>query len=84
MRRRRRSFAGGHTLNAGFTARLPERVGFASNVYYGSGFVNGLAGAGQGPYNGSYLPAHTTFDVSANRALGDRCVSEVRQGSVRR
>ena len=61
-----------HTLNAGFTARLPERVGFASNVYYGSGFVNGLAGAGQGPYNGSYLPAHTTFDVSANRALGDR------------
>ena len=61
-----------HTLNAGFTARLPERVWFSSNSYYGSGFVNGLAGAGEGPYNSPYLPAHTTFDLSAGRALGER------------
>jgi hypothetical protein len=61
-----------HTLNAGFTARLPERVWFSSNAYYGSGFVNGLAGAGEGPYNSQYLPAHTTFDLSAGRALGER------------
>jgi hypothetical protein len=60
------------TLNAGFTANLPAHVWFATNAYYGSGFVNGLAGSGQGPYQGDYLPAHTTFDVSAGRPLGER------------
>jgi hypothetical protein len=60
-----------HTLNTGFTAKLPARVWFSSNVYYGSGFTNGLAGANVGPYNGAYLPVHTTFDVSAGRALGE-------------
>jgi outer membrane receptor protein involved in Fe transport len=59
------------TLNTGFTANLPLRLWFASNVYYGSGFTNGLAGANQGPYNGAYLPAHTTFDISAGRAIGE-------------
>jgi len=61
-----------HTLNAGFTAHLPMRTWFATNVYYGSGFTNGLAGAGVGPYNGAYLPVHTTFDLSAGHALGER------------
>jgi TonB dependent receptor/Carboxypeptidase regulatory-like domain/TonB-dependent Receptor Plug Domain len=61
-----------NTLNTGFTAKLPARTWFSTNVYYGSGFVNGLAGADQGPYNGTYLPAHTTFDVSAGHALGER------------
>lgn len=61
-----------HTLNTGFTANLPAHVWFASNVYYGSGFTNGLAGANQGPYNGPYLPVHTTFDVSAGHAFGER------------
>lgn len=60
-----------HTLNTGFTAALPLRTWFASNVYYGSGFVNGLAGSGVGPYQGDYLPAHTTFDVSAGRTFGE-------------
>jgi hypothetical protein len=59
------------TLNAGFTASLPLHIWFASNVYYGSGFSNGLAGANQGPYNGPYLPVHATFDLSAGRALGE-------------
>jgi len=59
------------TLNTGFTANLPRHIWFASNVYYGSGFTNGLAGADTGPYNGPYLPVHTTFDVSAGRALGE-------------
>jgi hypothetical protein len=54
-----------HTLNTGFNASLPLHSWFSTNVYYGSGFVNGLAGADQGPYNGPYLPVHTTFDVSA-------------------
>jgi hypothetical protein len=60
------------TLNTGFTANLPLRTWFSTNVYYGSGFSNGLAGANQGPYNGPYLPVHTTFDASAGHALGER------------
>jgi hypothetical protein len=60
------------TLNTGFTASLPRRTWFATNVYYGSGFSNGLSGANQGPYNGNYLPVHTTFDISAGHALGER------------
>ncbi len=61
-----------NTLNTGFTANLPAHTWFATNVYYGSGFTNGLAGSGQGPYQGDYLPVHTTFDVSAGHALGER------------
>jgi len=60
------------TLNTGFTANLPRHFWFASNVYYGSGFSNGLAGQNEGPYNGPYLPVHTTFDSSAGHALGER------------
>ena len=65
------------TLNTGFTANLPLKTWFATNVYYGSGFTNGLACtdpsacANNGPYYGPYLPAHTTFDVSAGHALGE-------------
>jgi hypothetical protein len=61
-----------HTLNTGFTAKLPMRSWFASNVYYGSGFANGLEGADVGPYNGPYLPAHTTFDSSFGHSFGER------------
>jgi hypothetical protein len=60
------------TLNSGFTARLPWQAWFATNVYYGSGFSNGLAGANEGPYNGPYLPVHTTFDSSVGKKLGER------------
>jgi hypothetical protein len=61
-----------NTLNTGFTTNLPRHSWFASNVYYGSGFTNGLAGANTGPYNGSYLPVHTTFDVSAGHSFGEK------------
>ncbi len=61
-----------NTLNTGFTAHLPTHTWFATNVYYGSGFTNGLAGSGEGPYNGANLPVHTTFDVSAGHAIGER------------
>jgi len=60
-----------NTLNTGFTANLPAHTWFATNVYYGSGFTNGLAGANEGPYNGPYLPAHTTFDASIGHSLGE-------------
>jgi outer membrane receptor protein involved in Fe transport len=61
-----------NTLNTGFVARLPRDTWFATNVYYGSGFTNGLAGSGQGPYQGDYLPAHTTFDISAGHKISER------------
>jgi hypothetical protein len=67
-----------NTLNTGFTASLPFHSWFASNVYYGSGFSNGLACSvpvscpNNGPYDGPYLPVHTTFDISAGHALGER------------
>jgi hypothetical protein len=61
-----------NTLNTGFAANLPAHTWFATNVYYGSGFSNGLAGSGQGPYQGRYLPVHTTFDSSIGHAVGER------------
>lgn len=61
-----------NTLNTGFNANLPLHTWFAANVYYGSGFHNGLAGSGAGPYQGDYLPAHTTVDFSAGHAIGER------------
>ena len=66
------------TLNTGFTAKLPADTWFATNVYYGSGFTNGLACSdpaacpNNGPYYGPYLPAHTTFDSSVGHAFGER------------
>ncbi len=64
-----------HTLNTGFTANLPLRSWFSSNVYYGSGFTNGLGGdpTNGSPYQGAYLPAHTTLDLAAGTTLGERC-----------
>lgn len=60
-----------NTLNTGFTVNLPMKAWFATNVYYGSGFTNGLAHSGEGPYQGETLPVHTTFDVSAGHAFGE-------------
>jgi hypothetical protein len=67
-----------NTLNTGFTANLPAHTWFATNVYYGSGFTNGLACSDptscpndNSPYLGPYLPAHTTFDVSVGHSLGE-------------
>ena len=60
------------TLNTGFTASLPLHSWFSTNVYYGSGFSNGVAGQNEGPYNGPYLPVHTTFDASAGHNIGER------------
>jgi len=65
------------TLSTGFTATLPARSWFSSNVSYGSGFSNGTAGQRDAnnqllsTYQGDYLPVHTTFDVSAGTAIGE-------------
>jgi outer membrane cobalamin receptor len=59
-----------NTLNVGFNAALPWRIYGSTNVYYGSGFTNGDPDPTT-PYPGNYLPAHTTFDLSAGRPIGD-------------
>ncbi len=59
------------TLNTGFTANLPAQSWISTNVYYGSGFSNGMQNAPQSPYQGPYLPVHTTFDVSGGRKIGE-------------
>jgi hypothetical protein len=68
-----------NTLNTGFTASLPRQTWFSTNVYYGSGFANGLAcapvsacPADNGPYAGPYLPVHTTLDASIGHSFGER------------
>ena len=63
------------TLNTGFTAKLPVQSWFSTNMYYGSGFSNGSAGATDAngnllsPYQGNYLPVHTTFDISGGHKM---------------
>jgi TonB-dependent receptor-like protein/carboxypeptidase family protein len=58
-----------NTLNVGFNAALPWHSFASTNVYYGSGFSNGFPGA---PFPGSYLPQHTTFDVSVGKSFGEK------------
>jgi hypothetical protein len=56
-----------NTLNAGFDLRLPWRSFASTNVYYGSGFSNGIA-----PPGPDHLAGHTTFDVSLGKDFGER------------
>ncbi len=58
-----------NTLNIGFNATLPWRAFASTNVYYGSGFTNGMPNA---QYPGDYLPQHTTFDLSLGKDFGER------------
>jgi Carboxypeptidase regulatory-like domain/TonB dependent receptor/TonB-dependent Receptor Plug Domain len=61
-----------NTLNYGFNTSLPWRAYAATNVYYGSGFTNGLFGTPNAQYPGPYLPSHTTFDVSLGKNFGEK------------
>jgi hypothetical protein len=58
-----------NTLNVGFNAALPWRSYASTNVYYGSGFTNGIPDA---QYPGDYLPPHTTFDISLGKSFGEK------------
>jgi hypothetical protein len=58
-----------NTLNVGFGANLPWRMYASSNVSYGSGFPNGSPTP---RFPGSYLPPHTTFDLSLGKSFGER------------
>ncbi|MGD0792125.1 MAG: TonB-dependent receptor [Terriglobales bacterium] len=63
-----------NTLNVGGDVSLPWRSYTSTNVYYGSGFTNGLPG---NPYPGNYLPQHTTFDVSLGKDFGERLTASL-------
>ena len=58
-----------NTLNVGATATLPWQSFASGNVYYGSGFVNGLYGTPDSQYPGAYLPSHHTVDLSLGKSL---------------
>jgi outer membrane receptor for ferrienterochelin and colicin len=51
------------TLSTGATANLPWRSWISTNLYYGSGFLDG-----DGP---NHLSPHTTFDLSLGKAIGE-------------
>lgn len=58
-----------NTLNVGYNATLPWRAFASTNVYYGSGFHNGILNA---QFPGNYLPQHTTFDILLGKSFGDK------------
>jgi len=58
-----------NTLNVGYNATLPWHAFASTNVYYGSGFTNGIPNA---QFPGNYLPQHTTFDISLGKSFGEK------------
>jgi hypothetical protein len=61
-----------NTFNFGFNAHLPKHAYASTNIYYGSGFTNGLFGLPDAQYPGPYLPSHTTFDLSLGKEFAER------------
>ena len=61
-----------NTLNLGFNGILPGHAYASANVYYGSGFTNGLYGTPQAQYPGPYLPSHTTFDLAIGKTFAEK------------
>lgn len=74
-----------HTLNVGFNATMPWRTTASTNIYYGSGFVNGGFDPNGPPgtppidprYPNPYLSEHTTFDLSLGKSIGPRTILSV-------
>jgi hypothetical protein len=58
-----------NTLNVGFNGSLPWHAYASTNVYYGSGFTNGLPGE---QYPGNYLPSHTAVDLSLGKTFAEK------------
>ena len=58
-----------NTLNVGYDTSLPWHAYASTNVYYGSGFTNGLPGV---QYPGDYLPGHTTVDLSLGKTFAEK------------
>ena len=60
-----------NTLNVGATASLPWHSFASGNVYYGSGFVNGLYGTSDSQYPGPICPA-TLPSISRSERVSRR------------
>ena len=60
-----------NTLNWGVNTSLPWHSYASGNVYYGSGFTNGLYGTPYAQYPGPYLPSHTTVDLSLGKSFAE-------------
>jgi hypothetical protein len=60
-----------NTLNVGFTTSLPRQAYASTNVYYGSGFTNGLFGSSLAQYPGPYLPGHASFDLALGKTFAE-------------
>jgi len=58
-----------NTLSFGYNTSLPWQSYASTNVYYGSGFTNGLPGV---QYPGNYLPGHTTFDLAFGKTFAEK------------
>ena len=61
-----------NTLNLGYNTSLPWQTYASTNVYYGSGFTNGLYGQPDAQYPGPYLPGHTTFDLALGKTFVEK------------
>jgi hypothetical protein len=61
-----------NTLNVGFNGSLPWHAYASTNVYYGSGFTNGLYGTPLAQYPGQYLPSHSAVDLSLGKTFAER------------
>jgi hypothetical protein len=70
-----------NTLNVGLNATLPFHTTASTNVYYGSGFVNGSFDPNSPPadprYPNPYLPQHTTFDLSIGKTFSENLSASV-------
>jgi hypothetical protein len=62
-----------NTLNLGFNTSLPWQAYASTNMYYGSGFTNGLYGTPNAQYPGAYLPAHATVDLALGKTFAEKC-----------
>jgi TonB dependent receptor/Carboxypeptidase regulatory-like domain/TonB-dependent Receptor Plug Domain len=61
-----------NTFNVGFNSNLPWQTYVSTNVYYGSGFTNGLYGTPNAQYPGPYLPSHTTLDLAVGKSFAEK------------
>jgi outer membrane cobalamin receptor len=61
-----------NTLNLGLNTSLPWQAYASTNMYYGSGFTNGLYGMPNAQYPGPYLPAHATVDLALGKTFAEK------------
>jgi hypothetical protein len=61
-----------NTLNWGVNTSLPWQSYVSGNLYYGSGFTNGLYGLPVAQYPGPYLPSHTTVDLALGKSFAEK------------